>query len=89
MVQSNYIQSIEDITSFLDTIKEIGGERNRACNPSVMKKLGWDEAKYWGISGYAMDHGLIEKGDGPGGSVILDEDACDNWKNGNNHAFRI
>jgi hypothetical protein len=53
---------------FLGALKAQG---NRAGNTALQRELGWDEAKYWKIHQQLFNDGLIEKGKGYGGSVIL------------------
>jgi len=59
---------------FLRTLKALG---NRAGNTVMQRELKWDETKYWDVHQQLFEEGLIEKGKGYGGSVILtDPDAA-------------
>jgi hypothetical protein len=53
---------------FLGTLSAHG---NRAGNTILQRELGWDEVKYWKIHRQLFEAGVIEKGKGYGGSVIL------------------
>lgn len=54
---------------FLDALKKAPG--NRAGNTTLQRDLGWNEEKYWKVHQQLFDAGVINKGKGYGGSVIL------------------
>lgn len=60
--------------TFLRSLRALG---NRAGNTLLQRELKWDEAKYWEIHEQLYNEGLIEKGKGYGGTVILVEQAVD------------
>lgn len=53
---------------FLKQVKEAGG---RIGNRSLQTQLGWSDDRYWKIHEELVDAGLIARGRGQGGSVIL------------------
>ena len=59
---------------FLSTLRAQG---NRAGNTSLQRELKWNETKYWQIHQQLFAAGLIEKGKGYGGSVMLVQQAVD------------
>jgi hypothetical protein len=44
---------------------------SRAGNTVLLRELGWEEEKYWRVHRQLFEAGLIEKGKGYGGTVIL------------------
>lgn len=64
--------------SYRDTfLRELRALGNRAGNTALQRELQWnDEARYWDIHEQLYKDGLIEKGKGYGGSVILVEQAA-------------
>lgn len=59
---------------FLKKLKTLGG---RSGNTSLQHELGWDDHKYWEIHRLLLDEGLIDRGRGYGGSVILIQPVTD------------
>ncbi len=57
-----------DASAFLDKIRLSGG---RISNRALQQQLGWKDEKYWKIHQQQFDAGMIEKGKGQGGTVIL------------------
>ena len=53
---------------FLSALQAHGG---RAGNTSLIRELEWAKDKYWSIHRQLFDEGIIEKGKGYGGTVIL------------------
>ena len=53
---------------FLRHVREAGG---RIGNGNLQRQLGWAEDRYWKVHEELVDSGLIAKGRGQGGSVIL------------------
>jgi len=53
---------------FIRNLRECGG---RAGNPALRSRLNWDEKKYWSVHQELVEAGLIAKGRGQGGTVIL------------------
>jgi hypothetical protein len=59
---------------FLDTLRAQG---DRAGNTTLQRELGWDETKYWRIHQQLYDTGVIERGRGYGGTVLLAQQRTD------------
>lgn len=57
---------------FLNALEECEG---RASNASLQARLGWEGDKYWKIHSSLFDAGIIEKGKGYSGTVILVPDS--------------
>ncbi len=55
-------------TVFLRVLKEQGGY---AANPTLRGCLGWPEEKYWSVHQELYDAGVIARGRGRGGTVLL------------------
>lgn len=53
---------------FLRKVREAGG---RIGNGALSRALGWPEERYWAVHQELIDTGLIERGRGQGGTVIL------------------
>lgn len=61
-----------DKDKFLSALRAQG---NRAGNTVLLRDLKWSETKYWDIHQQLHEAGLIEKGKGYGGTVILVQQA--------------
>lgn len=57
-----------DNSVFLQALSSSGG---RATNGQLRAQLGWPEGKYWRVHQALFDDGLVEKGRGRGGTVLL------------------
>ncbi|PDQ21424.1 hypothetical protein CN311_08855 [Mesorhizobium sanjuanii] len=53
---------------FLAALERVGGS---AGNTALLRELGWTDDKYWKIHQKLYEEGLIEKGRGYGGKVLL------------------
>jgi len=52
-------------------LRALRAQNGRAGNTALQRELKWDEAKYWEIHEQLYEEGIIEKGKGCGGTVIL------------------
>jgi hypothetical protein len=59
---------------FLKRLRELDGS---AGNKALRENLGWDEEKYFRVRKFLIEEGLVEVGQGKGGSVHLLGDVAD------------
>ena len=59
------------MAKFLSILRECDGS---AGNTALMHRLGWSEEEYWRLREKLLEEGLIIRGRGRGGSVILVEE---------------
>lgn len=62
----------QDTKAFLDKLRHLGGN---CGNYSLKSQLGWNDDRYWRTHGLVVDEGLVVRGRGRGGTVILVEEA--------------
>lgn len=58
----------QDKVLFIDKLKELGGTSG---NVSLRASLNWEEDRYWRTHGLLSDEGVILRGRGKGGSVLI------------------
>lgn len=60
----------QDTETFLTYLREVGGSSG---NYNLKAKFGWSDDRYWRTHALVADEGLVVRGKGRGGSVVLVE----------------